>query len=270
MECFHHLIGWQYHLQRYLWEGCGNTFQQFGQSLHALKVQPHLSSHQFPVPLTFVAWQPKNKHLKGRTGTRTLMKTTESATPTKCGYSHLHFDVCLQTTLVIKYLEKQHDNEIGTTVVKLWLKNRKAKQKFHHEKNQQDVAYANEPHRPLRQRCKTCALTCSFDLFLRSPRDVKVICFSIWITHNKDVMHSPQLFSLLILRWILLLSVFSLSLTLWFSPVLCMSFPYTPVLLSNRDTHAHTEQTASLTCADCNMQTACWTGQSDERKRRWI
>lgn len=122
VECFHHLIGWQYHLQRYLWEGCGNTFQQ----LHALKVQPHLSSHQFPVPLTFVAWQPKNKHLKGRTGTRTLMKTTESATPTKCGYSHWHFDVCLQTTLVIKYLEKQHDSEIGTTVVKLWLKNRKA------------------------------------------------------------------------------------------------------------------------------------------------
>lgn len=40
-------------------------------------------------------------------------------------------------------------------------------------------------------RCKTCALTCSSDLFLRSPRDVKVICFSIWITHNRDVMHSP-------------------------------------------------------------------------------
>lgn len=104
------------------------------------------------------------------------------------------------------------------------------------------MAYANEPHRPLRQRCKTCALTCSPDLFLRSPRDVKVICFSIWITHNKDVMHSPQLFSLLILRWILLLSVFSLSLTLWFSPVLCMSFPYTPVLLSNRDTHTQNKQ----------------------------
>ncbi len=127
-------------------------------------------------------------------------------------------------------------------------------------------------------RCKMCINLLFWPGFCVHPEMLKssASLFESYITEMSCTHLSAeewmiiQLFSLLILKWILLLSVLSLSFTLWFSLVLCMSFPYSPVLLSNRDTHAHTEQTASPTCADCNMQTACWTRRSDERKRRGI
>ncbi len=168
---------------------------------------------------------------------------------------HWHFDVCLQTTIVIKYLEKQHDCEIGTTVVKLWQK--KTESSFHHERINR-MWHMQTSHTDPSDRCKTCALTCSSDLvFVFTQRCLKssASLFESYITEMSCTHLSAeewmiiQLFSLLILKWILLLSVLSLSFTLWFSLVLCMSFPSSPVLLSNRDTHAHTEQTASPTCA---------------------
>jgi len=96
--------------------------------------------------------------------------------------------------------------------------------------------------------------------------DVTVICFSVGVTSSRDVIHLPlwrrmnDHSAALFVHSEMNPSAFChfFSLTLRFSLVLYMRLSIHPhPFFKHTHTQEQKKKTASLTCADCKMQTAC-------------